>query len=124
MQALSHFTYHVSGGQFVLCDLQGGVYDKGVVLTDPVILSRTRTYGVTDLGAKGISSFFSQHRCNEFCRGHWTKPKDTTCYLDPQQGTSMAAHNVPTLRGQPHMSAVHEEEEQGYSSSSSDDYQW
>mmetsp|Transcript_16236 Transcript_16236/g.35102 ORF Transcript_16236/g.35102 Transcript_16236/m.35102 type:complete len:228 (-) Transcript_16236:450-1133(-) len=24
MQALSHFSYHVSAGQFVLCDLQGG----------------------------------------------------------------------------------------------------
>lgn len=29
MQALSHFSYHHSGGQFVLCDLQGGVYRNG-----------------------------------------------------------------------------------------------
>lgn len=29
MQALSHFSYHNSGGQFVLCDLQGGVYSDG-----------------------------------------------------------------------------------------------
>ena len=40
MQAVSHFSYHASGGQFVLCDLQGGVYRDGAVLTDPVILSR------------------------------------------------------------------------------------
>lgn len=26
MQALSHFSYHVSGGSLVLCDLQGIVY--------------------------------------------------------------------------------------------------
>ena len=29
MQALSHFSYHNSGGQFLLCDLQGGVYSDG-----------------------------------------------------------------------------------------------
>ncbi|KAK4122022.1 kinase-like protein [Parathielavia appendiculata] len=62
MQALSHFSYHVSGGNFVLCDLQGGIYQHEIVLSDPVILSRTRQYGVTDLGPEGISSFFSQHR--------------------------------------------------------------
>lgn len=46
MQALSHFSYHASSGQFVLCDLQGGVYSNAVVLTDPVILSRSKMYGV------------------------------------------------------------------------------
>lgn len=29
MQALSHFSYHKSGGQFLLCDLQGGSYRNG-----------------------------------------------------------------------------------------------
>lgn len=29
MQALSHFSYNNSGGQFLLCDLQGGVYRDG-----------------------------------------------------------------------------------------------
>jgi hypothetical protein len=42
MQALSHFSYHQSGGQHVLCDLQGGVYRDGIVLTDPAVLSRTK----------------------------------------------------------------------------------
>ena len=28
MQALSHFTYHISEGRYLLCDLQGGRYDK------------------------------------------------------------------------------------------------
>jgi hypothetical protein len=64
MQALSHFSFHASGGQYVLCDLQGGVYSNAVVLTDPVILSRDKSYGVTDLGPRGISSFFSNHKCN------------------------------------------------------------
>lgn len=29
MQALSHFSYHDSNRQFLLCDLQGGVYQTG-----------------------------------------------------------------------------------------------
>jgi hypothetical protein len=65
--AASHFSYHVSAGQFVLCDLQGGVYSNAVVLVlIQSFLSRGKLYGVTDLGPRGISSFFSNHRCNEF----------------------------------------------------------
>jgi hypothetical protein len=29
MQALSHFSYHKTGGQLVLCDLQGGIMSRG-----------------------------------------------------------------------------------------------
>lgn len=29
MQALSHFSYHDSDGEFLLCDLQGGAYRDG-----------------------------------------------------------------------------------------------
>lgn len=29
MQALSHFSFHTTGGQFLLCDLQGGGYEDG-----------------------------------------------------------------------------------------------
>ena len=65
MQALSHFSYHATAGSCVLCDLQGGVYADGVVLTDPVILSRDRQFGVTDLGTQGISTFFSQHQVTD-----------------------------------------------------------
>lgn len=98
MQALSHFSYHASGGQFVLCDLQGGFYADGVVLTDPAVLSRNKSFGVTDLGPTGISTFFSQHRCNEFCRADWTKPADQRRYHNVTQGTSMvgSAAHVPT----------------------------
>lgn len=49
MQALSRFSYHISGGFYVLCDIQGGIYSREVVLSNPVILSRTRQFGVTDL---------------------------------------------------------------------------
>ncbi|KAH7145564.1 kinase-like domain-containing protein [Dactylonectria estremocensis] len=96
MQALSHFSYHVSGGQFVLCDLQGGIYQREIVLSDPVILSRNRDYGVTDLGSEGISSFFSQHCCNDYCRPHWTQPSNPYQYFQPVMGTTMIRHSVPT----------------------------
>ena len=78
MQALSHYSYHVSSGQFVLCDLQGGVYRHSAVLSDPVIMSRRRgSYGVTDLGPEGISNFFYHHQCNEHCRSGWSQPRET-----------------------------------------------
>jgi hypothetical protein len=112
MQSLSHFSYHVSGGQFVLCDLQGGVYSNGVCLTDPVILSRNKMFGVTDLGAEGISSFFSNHRCNEYCKSSWSRPADQTRYFTPQAGTSMigtnANHHVPTRTSRPPMTKIYE----------------
>ncbi|KAH9999706.1 kinase-like protein [Xylariaceae sp. FL0662B] len=101
MQALSHFSYHVSGGQFVLCDLQGGIYRHEVVLSDPVILSRNRDYGVTDLGPDGIRSFFSQHRCNDFCRSNWTRPANPAQIFRPVPGTTMMRHSVPTRHSRP-----------------------
>jgi len=76
-QALSHFSYHVTAGELVLCDLQGGwSADRGFVLTDPVILSSNgkRAYGPTDLSEAGISTFFARHKCNQFCKQHWRKP--------------------------------------------------
>ncbi|KAL7624654.1 hypothetical protein AAE478_006224 [Parahypoxylon ruwenzoriense] len=101
MQALSHFSYHVTGGQFVLCDIQGGVYQQEVVLSDPVILSRNRDYGVTDLGPEGISSFFSQHSCNNYCRSNWTQPTNPVRYFRPVAGTTMMRHSVPTRQSRP-----------------------
>ncbi|KAK7746218.1 hypothetical protein SLS62_009434 [Diatrype stigma] len=101
MQALSHFSYHVSGGQFVLCDLQGGIYQREIVLSDPVILSRNSDYGVTDLGPAGISSFFSQHSCNRYCRSNWTQPINPLRYFRPVAGTAMMRHSVATRDSRP-----------------------
>lgn len=33
MQALSHFSYHITAGQYLLCDLQGGIYKDSAILT-------------------------------------------------------------------------------------------
>jgi hypothetical protein len=106
LQALSHFSYHASRGQLVLCDLQGGIYSNGVSLTDPAVCSVSKSYGVTDLGSAGISNFFSQHRCNEFCRSEWTRPADQTQYLPVQRGSSMMSslEHVQTQRSRPALS--------------------
>ena len=91
MQALSHFSFHITSGQYVLCDLQGGVYSNAVVLTDPVILSNNKEFGLSDLGKKGISSFFSNHECNEFCRSNWILPANPHRYYKLQSGTSLSS---------------------------------
>lgn len=89
MQALSHFSYHNSNGQTVLCDLQGGRMDGGnYMLTDPVVLSMGKLYGVTDGGPLAISTFFSNHVCNQYCRREWRKPQAARRHFQPQAGTS------------------------------------
>ncbi|KAG7284876.1 hypothetical protein NEMBOFW57_009491 [Staphylotrichum longicolle] len=93
--------YHVSGGNHVLCDLQGGICQHELVLSDPVILSRTGDYGVTDLGRDGISSFFSQHDCNQHCRPNWTKPANPRLHFNPVPGTTMLRRTVPTAASRP-----------------------
>lgn len=98
MQALSHFSYHVSGGNYVLCDIQGGVYNTAVVLSDPVILSRNREFGVTDLGPDGISTFFSGHVCNKYCRRDWIKPANPQQHFTPVAKTTMLAMTM-TMQG-------------------------
>mmetsp|Transcript_13387 Transcript_13387/g.25575 ORF Transcript_13387/g.25575 Transcript_13387/m.25575 type:complete len:207 (-) Transcript_13387:272-892(-) len=101
MQALSHFSYHKSGGQVVLCDLQGGIYADGAILTDPVILSREKgRYGVTDLGPAGITSFFHQHKCNKYCRSSWTRPRVTKSVYTPVKGTTM--DHIGTRKSKPY----------------------
>jgi len=98
MQALSHFSYHNSGGQFLLCDLQGGVYSDGYILSDPVIMSQRHDCGPADLGPDGIHDFFSRHRCGSFCSKQWSRPRTIGQATYPmRQGTTMVA--LPTRQG-------------------------
>lgn len=97
MQSLSHFSYHITNGEYVLCDLQEGVYRDFVVLTDPVVLSKKIEFGVTDLGPEGISSFFHEHTCNKYCRSDWLLPSHTRRHFKPIPGTTMVPRVVPTM---------------------------
>ena len=70
MQAFSHFTWKKSGHRILVCDLQGILTDKGIVLTDPCIHSRDEDlirYGRTNLGEVGVILFFATHKCNKVC---------------------------------------------------------
>lgn len=98
MQALSHFSYHITNGNYLLCDLQGGVSTtpSQVILSDPVILSRSREFGVTDLGPDGIESFFSSHVCNRYCNPKWATFANPRQFFRPQKGTSMMARTAST----------------------------
>ena len=104
MQALSHYSYHTSNGQCVLCDLQGGVYQDGVVLTDPVVMSISKSYGPTDLGSAGISTFFAYHQCNEYCRSNWRRPRNQTPQYSRTASTTM--EHVPTRQSRPLMTGL------------------
>jgi len=94
MQALSHFSYHVSGGSYILCDLQGGVDRDAVVLTDPVILSRSSEFGVTDLGPSGIENFLGWHVCSRLCHQDWLMPMSPDRYYQAVPGTTVIGQNV------------------------------
>lgn len=96
MQSLSHFSYDNSGGRLLLCDLQGGRYNDGYVLSDPVIMSKAHSCGPADLGMDGIMSFFQRHRCDAFCNRSWMKPPVLgKAKIPMHQGTTMEAY-LPT----------------------------
>ncbi|ESZ89805.1 hypothetical protein SBOR_9811 [Sclerotinia borealis F-4128] len=107
MQALSHFSYHDSNRQFLLCDLQGGSYSNGYILSDPVIMSQSHDYGPADLGPNGINSFFRRHHCGRFCKRQWLKPAIYGSALIPmRQGTTMIS--LPTRQNRNPLSRVRE----------------
>jgi hypothetical protein len=101
MEAFSHFSYHQSGGSLIVCDIQGGYkhnrFSKSkscFQLTDPAICSRRRGHGPTDLGEKGIDSFFANHDCNGFCQSNWSRPRYATQWFPLSQGTSMLSSRL------------------------------
>eukprot|EP00929_Paragymnodinium_shiwhaense_P056339 TRINITY_DN281_c0_g1_i1.p1 TRINITY_DN281_c0_g1~~TRINITY_DN281_c0_g1_i1.p1 ORF type:complete len:469 (-),score=106.30 TRINITY_DN281_c0_g1_i1:273-1679(-) len=93
MQALSHFSFHQSGGKYLICDLQGGRYKNCYVLTDPVIMSHNKAYGGTDIGQSGIDNFMAHHQCGRFCNPNWLQPKVDKLVptMRPVTGTTFGA---------------------------------
>ncbi|BFZ19163.1 hypothetical protein BsWGS_22202 [Bradybaena similaris] len=68
LETFTHFTFHDSGGQLVVCDLEGVQDQAGFYLKTPVIHSREKRYGKSDLGLQGIIEVFNNHVCNELCK--------------------------------------------------------
>jgi len=67
LNAFSHWTWHVSGHKFLVCDLQGVQKGHKYVLTDPCIHSVDGRFGLTDLGVVGMERVLSNHVCNTLC---------------------------------------------------------
>lgn len=88
MQALSHFSYHFTNGQHLLCDLQGGGYDTHYVLTDPAVLSMKQEFGATDGGKNMMQNFFAHHVCNEYCHRSWRRMERPKVVAPVRSGTS------------------------------------
>lgn len=64
-QAFSHFTYHFSAGQLMVCDMQG----VGNEYTDPQIHTADGNgFGRGNLGKRGMQKFLSTHTCNAVCQ--------------------------------------------------------
>jgi hypothetical protein len=72
-QCFSHFTWSVTDGDILVCDLQG-VWNAldGFTLTDPAMHRSPRggraRKGATDKGQDGIDNFFKTHKCSALCR--------------------------------------------------------
>jgi hypothetical protein len=130
MEAFSHYTYHRSGGQLIVCDLQGryrhNSYNRNksrFELTDPAICSRRRSYGPTDLGEKGIESFFANHCCNRFCHAdgnHWSSPRLQRNWFVSSSDTSMMRSTLTSLLETSHPARFNTQLEPFYEENESD----
>eukprot|EP00439_Symbiodinium_sp_Y106_P062081 s3472_g9.t1 len=88
MQALSHYSWHVSEGEYLLCDLQGCFACGRYLLTDPVVLSMKREFGGTDGGEAAMKNFFAHHVCGRYCCSAWSKPAPPVVRQPACAGTS------------------------------------
>ena len=77
IDAFTHFTFHESGGEYIICDLQGvkssTFFPTIYKLSDPAVCSKNQSMGSTDTGSDGINSFFKEHKCTVFCM-QYSKP--------------------------------------------------
>ena len=68
MPAFMHWSWVHTRGERMVADLQGVLKPDGFVLTDPVMMSLSNSYGPTDTGAEGMIMFFYKHQCNSYCQ--------------------------------------------------------
>jgi len=96
-QALSHYSYHASDGNEILCDLQGGKVGESYVLSDVVLMSKEKKYGNTDLGVTGIENWMHHHRCTQFCSSQWKKWTGARCLIIPtfSSSTTLETNTAP-----------------------------
>ena len=88
-QALSHFSYHISDGAEVLCDLQGGKVGSDYVLSDVMVCTEARRFGPADLGREGIETFMAAHKCGRFCNPRWKRWENAERHFAPTPHTTL-----------------------------------
>ncbi|XP_048750571.2 uncharacterized protein LOC125662405 [Ostrea edulis] len=84
MDSLSHFSFHVSKGQYLLHGLKGVRLDASYRLTVPLIHSINKDFGPRDKGMEGIKKFFINHSCTDICHG-WSKPELTDLNMNTKE---------------------------------------
>jgi hypothetical protein len=62
--AFTHWSFEHTGGEMMVCDIQGVRLDY----TDVNVHSKDRQFGSTDLGELGFEKFIRTHTCNAACR--------------------------------------------------------
>lgn len=64
-------------------------------------MSKDQNCGPSDLGQDGINSFFSRHRCKDFCLPKWLKPPKIGEAVYPErEGTTMVKQDrLPKRKG-------------------------
>lgn len=75
LNAFTHFTFHATHGQMVVCNLKGAREDDTFKLTCPTVHSVNGEYGPNDKGNIGIQDFFHNHVCSSLCKD-FLKPED------------------------------------------------
>lgn len=79
LPAFMHWSWWYTDGEEMVADLQGVQRGDAYLLTDPVIMSLSQTYGATDTGVEGMAMFFLHHTtCNSFCSN---LPKPTPAHF-------------------------------------------
>ena len=75
LDALCHFSYHYSEGQYILTNLKGvrngpnhDEKPNTFCLTTPHVHSKSKSYGPTDRGQSGIQEFLKAHHCSAVCQ--------------------------------------------------------
>jgi hypothetical protein len=74
--AFIHWTWHVTDGYMMVCDIQGIETKKDeiteFVLTDPCLhckdVTRYTSASSTNLGESGMDMYFKTHKCNHICK--------------------------------------------------------
>ncbi|CAG5116387.1 unnamed protein product [Candidula unifasciata] len=79
LDAFLHFSYHESGGKFVLCGFQGIQTENGYLLTTPWIhWADTNLWSSSDNGLAKIRQVFGFHQCNNICYKFIRPVEDST----------------------------------------------